>query len=172
MPDAELAADFYALTQEITEAHGLPAYEISNHAAPGAESAAQPHLLALSRLCRRRPRRAWPAHGRRREARDGERKASGALAGKGRGRAATALVTDEALTLEEAADEMLLMGLRLREGIRAERYRQMSGRELLARARSISCASTDSSKRAADGRLRTTRDGWLVLDSVVADLAA
>ena len=38
VPDGELAAELYALTQEITEAHGLPAYEISNHAAPGAES--------------------------------------------------------------------------------------------------------------------------------------
>ena len=116
-PMPELAAEFYALTQEITEAHGLPAYEISNHAAPGGGSRAQPHLLALPGLCRRRARRAWPHHRRRRQARDDEREASGALAGEGRGRAATALVTDEALTLEEAADEMLLMGLRLREGV-------------------------------------------------------
>ena len=32
------AADLYALTQEVTAARGLPAYEISNHARPGAES--------------------------------------------------------------------------------------------------------------------------------------
>ena len=38
VPDGELAAELYTLTQEVTEAHGLPAYEISNHAAPGAES--------------------------------------------------------------------------------------------------------------------------------------
>ena len=38
MPEPELAADFYALTQDVAEARGLPAYEISNHAAPGAES--------------------------------------------------------------------------------------------------------------------------------------
>ncbi len=39
MPEDSLAADFYELTQQICEAHGLPAYEISNHAAPGQESA-------------------------------------------------------------------------------------------------------------------------------------
>ena len=38
MPDPDLAADLYAVTQEVTDAHGLPAYEISNHARPGAES--------------------------------------------------------------------------------------------------------------------------------------
>ena len=37
MPDSELAHAFYELTQELTEAAGLPAYEISNHAAPGEE---------------------------------------------------------------------------------------------------------------------------------------
>ena len=84
-PIRELAAELYALTQEITEARGLPAYEISNHAAPGARVAAQPHLLALPGLCRRRARRAWPHHRRRRQARDDEREASGALAGEGGG---------------------------------------------------------------------------------------
>ncbi|HZV21807.1 MAG TPA: radical SAM family heme chaperone HemW, partial [Hyphomicrobiales bacterium] len=38
VPDRELAAGLYELTQEMCEAAGLPAYEISNHAAPGFES--------------------------------------------------------------------------------------------------------------------------------------
>jgi oxygen-independent coproporphyrinogen-3 oxidase len=38
LPDEDLAADMYLLTQEMTEAAGLPVYEISNHARPGAES--------------------------------------------------------------------------------------------------------------------------------------
>ena len=38
LPDEDLAADMYFLTQELCEAAGLPAYEISNHARPGAES--------------------------------------------------------------------------------------------------------------------------------------
>jgi oxygen-independent coproporphyrinogen-3 oxidase len=37
MPDDDHAAALFELTQDITEAAGLPAYEISNHAKPGAE---------------------------------------------------------------------------------------------------------------------------------------
>jgi putative oxygen-independent coproporphyrinogen III oxidase len=37
-PDAEHAAELFEVTQEITAARGLPAYEVSNHARPGAES--------------------------------------------------------------------------------------------------------------------------------------
>ena len=38
IPDGELAGELYSLTQELCEAAGLPAYEISNHARPGSES--------------------------------------------------------------------------------------------------------------------------------------
>ena len=38
LPDEDRAADMYDLTQEICDAHGMPAYEVSNHARPGAES--------------------------------------------------------------------------------------------------------------------------------------
>jgi oxygen-independent coproporphyrinogen-3 oxidase len=38
VPDGELASELYGLTQELCEVAGLPAYEISNHARPGAES--------------------------------------------------------------------------------------------------------------------------------------
>ena len=38
MPDEDLSADFYELTQDLTRDAGLPAYEISNHARPGQES--------------------------------------------------------------------------------------------------------------------------------------
>jgi len=38
IPDDELAAEFYELTDDMTAAAGLPAYEVSNHARPGAES--------------------------------------------------------------------------------------------------------------------------------------
>ncbi len=37
IPEEELAAQFYEMTQEILENHGLPAYEVSNHARVGAE---------------------------------------------------------------------------------------------------------------------------------------
>jgi putative oxygen-independent coproporphyrinogen III oxidase len=174
VPEPELAASFYALTQDITEARGLPAYEISNHAAPGAESR---HNLTYWRY--QDYVGAGPgAHGR--------------LTVYGRKRATTTernperwlemverdghgLTTEETLTLEESADEMLLMGLRLREGIATDRYLKMSGRDF-SPARVAFLNENGFIEGFAgpggDRRLRTTRDGWLVLDSVVADLAA
>jgi oxygen-independent coproporphyrinogen-3 oxidase len=170
IPDPERAAEFYALTQEVTEAHGLPAYEISNHAAPGAESR---HNLTYWRY--RDYVGVGPgAHGRLTLA--GVRRATMSerhperwlelVEQRGHG-----LVTDEALTLEESADEMLLMGLRLREGIRADRYVAMSGRSL-SESRLAFLREHGFVEPCGEGGLRATRDGWLVLDSVVADLAA
>jgi oxygen-independent coproporphyrinogen-3 oxidase len=170
IPNDERAAELYALTQEVAEAHGLPAYEISNHAAPGAESR---HNLTYWRY--RDYVGAGPgAHGRLTV--DGSRRATATerhperwldnVEQHGHG-----VVSDEALTLEESADEMLLMGLRLREGILAERYSRMSGRAL-SPDRLGFLREHGFVEACGDGRLRATRDGWLVLDSVVADLAA
>ncbi len=170
IPPPPLAAEFYALTQAVSGAAGLPAYEISNHAAPGAESR---HNLTYWRY--QDYIGVGPgAHGRLYV--DGRKRATmtekhpehwlQAVERDGHG-----LVADEALTLEEAADEMLLMGLRLREGIAANRYLTMSGRDF-SPARIAFLREHGFIEPCGDGRLRTTHDGWLVLDSVVADLAA
>jgi oxygen-independent coproporphyrinogen-3 oxidase len=170
IPDPERAAFLYQLTQEITEAHGLPAYEISNHAAPGAESR---HNLTYWRY--RDYVGVGPgAHGR---------------IDSGGARAATAterhperwlerveelghgLVVDEILSAEQSADEMLLMGLRLREGILPERYHAMSGRRI-ASTRLDELRRHGLVETCGEGRVRATPGGWLVLDAVVADLAA
>ena len=170
VPDGELAAELYTLTQEITDARGLPAYEISNHAAPGAESR---HNLTYWRY--QDYVGVGPgAHGRItvdgiKRATMSERHPENWL--KRVEENGHALVTDETLTLEEAADEMLLMGLRLREGVPADRYREMSGRSF-SPTRLDFLREHGLIEATVDGRLRTTLDGWLVLDSVVADLAA
>lgn len=170
VPDAELAAELYELTQEITAQRGLPAYEISNHAASGAESR---HNLTYWRY--QDYVGVGPgAHGR--ITVDGVKLATvverhpEAWLGRAE-QEGHAIVTAEKLTLEEAADEMLLMGLRLREGIPAERYRTMSGRDF-SQARVDFLNEHGMLETTEDGRLRATLDGWMVLDSVVADLAA
>lgn len=38
LPDEDLGADMYELTQELCAAAGMPGYEVSNHARPGAQS--------------------------------------------------------------------------------------------------------------------------------------
>ena len=65
LPDTDAQRALWDVTQELTIRAGLPAYEVSNHARPGARVPAQSHLLALWRICRRRSRRAWPNRSRR-----------------------------------------------------------------------------------------------------------
>ena len=81
------------------------------------------------------------------------------------------VISDELLNSEERADEYLLMGLRLAEGIDPMRYTALSGRALDPRRieilRDEGAITVDP-----DGRVRVTMQGFPVLDAVVADLAA
>lgn len=170
VPDPDHAAELYEQTLSVTRDAGLPAYEISNHARPGAECA---HNLVYWRY--RDYAGIGPgAHGR--LTIDGSRHATATArqpeewwrmamtAGHG-------ITEFERLTASEQADEMLLMGLRLAEGIDPDRYEALAGRpfdpERLAFLRREGLVDTT-----ADGRLRATAAGFLVLDAVVADLAA
>ena len=72
---------------------------------------------------------------------------------------------------EERADEFLLMGLRLAEGIDPARYTALSGRTLDP-ARIEMLAAHGFVERDGNGSLRVTPSGFPVLDAVVADLAA
>jgi oxygen-independent coproporphyrinogen-3 oxidase len=80
------------------------------------------------------------------------------------------LVVDDVLTPEEEGDELLLMGLRLAEGIDLDRYRRLSGRDLDP-ARLADLLTHGMVEQTGD-RVRATRAGFFVLDAVVADLAA
>jgi oxygen-independent coproporphyrinogen-3 oxidase len=81
------------------------------------------------------------------------------------------LVNDDPLMSEERADEFLLMGLRLAEGIDPARYAALAGRPLdPARIQMLAALGFLESDSA--GCLRVTPAGFPVLDAVVADLAA
>ncbi len=170
VPDAEQARALWEVTQELTSARGLPAYEVSNHARPGAESR---HNLVYWRYGEYAG--VGPgAHGRivtptGRRAHATERHPEMWLTvveGEGHG-----LISDEGLSAEEQGDEFLLMGLRLEEGIDAQRFETLAGRPL-DRARIDSLVADGLVERSSTGRLRVTREGFPVLDMVVADLAA
>jgi oxygen-independent coproporphyrinogen-3 oxidase len=81
------------------------------------------------------------------------------------------VITDDRLNSEERADEFLLMGLRLAEGIDPERYAELSGRALDPRRITL-LREQGAIVVDANGRLRVTKSGFPVLDAVVADLAA
>jgi coproporphyrinogen III oxidase-like Fe-S oxidoreductase len=81
------------------------------------------------------------------------------------------LETDEILSRDEEADEMLLMGLRLNEGIDLERYQTLAHRSLDP-GRLADLTRHGMLETLPDDRVRATRAGAFVLDAVVADLAA
>jgi len=170
VPDEDTGRDLYDMTQEVCAAAGLPAYEISNHARPGAECR---HNLVY-----------WRghdyvgvgpgAHGRLtvdgyRFATETEKRPETWLmrveaSGSGQ-------IVDEKLTPGETADEYLLMGLRLAEGIDPHRFARLAGRTLDPKRVSI-LEGEGAVEATPDGRLRVTQSGFPVLDAVVADLAA
>jgi putative oxygen-independent coproporphyrinogen III oxidase len=169
-PDEATARALYDVTQEICAGQGLPAYEISNHARLGAECR---HNLVYWRG--QEYAGIGPgAHGRLdidgvRHAIATERRPETWLMrveANGHG-----ITVDDVLNSEERADEFLLMGLRLAEGIDPGRYAALSGRTLdprrITQLRQQGAIVVD-----ADGRLRVTQAGFPVLDAVVADLAA
>lgn len=169
-PEPELGAEFFALTQEVTTQAGLPAYEVSNHARPGAECR---HNLVY-----------WRygdyvgvgpgAHGRivvgaNRLATSTERHPETWLdnvESRGHG-----LIENSGLNEEEQGDEFLLMGLRLTEGIDLNRYEAYAHRSVDPR-RLKALLEHGMVEELGDNRIRATREGFFVLDAVVADLAA
>jgi putative oxygen-independent coproporphyrinogen III oxidase len=170
IPDDDHARALYDMTQEVSAARGLPAYEISNHARPGAECR---HNLVYWRY--HEYAGIGPgAHGRllvdgTRHATSTEKRPESWLMrveANGHG-----VVNDEVLTRGEQADEFLLMGLRLAEGIHPERYAAFAGHPLDA-ARIATLDAQGMVEATPDGHLRVTRAGFPVLDAVVADLAA
>jgi oxygen-independent coproporphyrinogen-3 oxidase len=170
VPDDDAAADLYATTQAVCDAAGLPAYEISNHAVPGAESRHNLTYWRYGEYAGIGP----GAHGRLRQD-DGRH----ATAAERRPEAwlekveawGDGLAVDEVLTREEEGDEMLLMGLRLAEGIDLARYRTLAGRPLDP-ARLTDLTAHGMVEPMGGERVRATRAGFFVLDAVVADLAA
>jgi oxygen-independent coproporphyrinogen-3 oxidase len=163
--DLDRAATLFELTAERTDTAGLPAYEISNHARPGEESRHNLTYWRYGDYAGVGP----GAHGRRGGMRTVRHKKPenflGAMARNGHG-----MVEEEALSGRESADEALVMGLRLAEGIDIEALGERFGTQLVdprATERLIS-----SGHLARDGqRLRTTPAGRLLLDHILGEIA-
>jgi putative oxygen-independent coproporphyrinogen III oxidase len=172
MPEADDAAALYEATQERLAAAGLPAYEISNHARPGAECR---HNLAY-----------WRnedyigigpgAHGRitgagtrhaTRQTRSPERWLA-AVERTGSGVAEVAPIDPQAML-----DEMLMMGLRLAEGVPRTRLETVAGRSVEALFGDRLAPLVEGGFVALDhDRLAATAAGRQRLDAVLAALLA
>ena len=167
VPDEDGAAALYEVTQEICDAAGLPAYEISNHAAPGEESRHNLNYWRYGDYAGAGP----GAHGRldlsgARIATEAERLPERWLELVERD--GTSLKRAE-ISKNDAAREHLLMSLRLREGVDLAAYEKRWGIALDADC--IDTLSGAGLLSLEERRLTATPRGRLVLNSVIAELA-
>jgi len=171
LPDDELAADLYIATADACAGHGLLSYEVSNLARPGAESR---HNLAYWRYADYAG--IGPgAHGR--------VTLGGELIATRRHRAPEpwadrverhghGSTTEERIAPRDRAREMLLMGLRLTEGIDAARFAARTG---MALEMAVDAGVLEQALEAGyltydDRRLTATAEGRLRLDSLLTQL--
>ena len=170
VPPGELADELYSLTQDMTGAAGLPAYEVSNHAPAGAESQHNMLYWRYGEYVGVGP----GAHGRilsgsERLATATERRPSDWL---GRVEADNHALTEAMpLTRAEQADELLLMGLRLQEGLDLDRMMEIGGvnpsESAIRELEELNLIARDP----VGLRIRATERGRFVLNEVVRRLA-
>lgn len=169
LPDEDVQADMYEVTQEVCSAHGMPAYEVSNHAGSGAESRHNLIYWRMGDYVGIGP----GAHGRltldgRRWATEAPRAPGDWLARVERGQAGE-LPRDE-VSLVEQATEYLLMSMRLAEGMDIARYQRLAGAALqedrLQRLEELGLLMRNN------GRLIATAPGRAVLNGILRELAA
>ncbi len=167
IPGEDLAAELYETTQELTEAAGIPAYEISNHARAGQESRHNLIYWRYGDYAGVGP----GAHGR--LDLDGKRTATAAIKLPERwrdtvSRTGHGFVEMTPVTDEEAAREHLLMNLRLAEGLDLAAYERRWNTSL--DAAKVAALVEQGFLSHEDGRLTATPAGRLLLNRVIGEL--
>ena len=163
------AADLFTLTQELAEAAGLPAYEISNHARPGQASRHNLTYWRYHDYCGIGP----GAHGRRQKAAtERHKKPENYLAATEAQR--HGIRTERNLSESEQASEALLMGLRLAEGVdlAAIGHRFGIGRAALVNQARIDLHVSLGLVRYEADRIAVTRAGMPLLDALLGEIVA
>ncbi|WP_299781386.1 radical SAM family heme chaperone HemW [uncultured Roseobacter sp.] len=166
LPDEDLGADLFALTQDICSAHGLPAYEVSNHARDGAQSRHNLIYWRYGDYVGIGP----GAHGR--LTLKGQRWATECVSNPTRWLEDVATTTPEKprtpLSASDQASEFLLMGLRLKEGVSRSRFAQLNGKPLVSEKlqdlEDLDMISTE------DDNLIVSNQGFMVLNAVIESL--
>ena len=169
LPEDDDAADMYMATQDICAAAGLPAYEVSNHARPGQESRHNLIYWRYGDYAGIGP----GAHGRltiagARWATEAPRAPASWLDLVESGQPGE--LPREALRARDQGSELLLMGLRLGEGVDTARYASVSGATLpeaaLDRLQELGLVDVLGT------RLRATTAGRPILNAILRDLLA
>ena len=166
LPDEDLGADMYALTQDICAAHGMSAYEVSNHARDGAASRHNLIYWRYGDYLGIGP----GAHGR--ITMDGQKHATEAFSNPTRWLEGVKAGATERpavpLSAKDQAQEFLLMGLRLKEGVDLRRYENLSGAALAQDK--IAALVEMGMVPTQDHRLIVTEQGFMVLNAVIEAL--
>jgi oxygen-independent coproporphyrinogen-3 oxidase len=169
LPQEDLSADMFELTQDITRQAGLPAYEVSNHARPGNESRHNLIYWRMGDYAGIGP----GAHGRItldsvRFATEAERQPNPWL-DRTLTKPGSAETTDR-LAAEDRASEYLMFALRLREGASLERFAALAGQPLsesaLAEVETLGLLTCDGD------RIHTTDQGVMMLNGILRVLLA
>ncbi|HET9458612.1 MAG TPA: radical SAM family heme chaperone HemW [Sphingomicrobium sp.] len=164
--DSDTAADLYEITAGMTAACGIPAYEISNHARPGEESRHNLTYWRYGDYAGIGP----GAHGRRLGMRTVRHKKPENFLSALR-RNGQAIAEEAALSPREAADEALVMGLRLTEGIDVKALERRFGLPVVDWDR-VDRIAASGQLDSDGGRIALTPAGRLVLDRILAEIAA
>jgi oxygen-independent coproporphyrinogen-3 oxidase len=162
LPDDDLSADMYALTQDICADHNMPRYEVSNHAAYGAESRHNKIYWRYGDYVGIGP----GAHGRLtldgiRTATDQVRMPTAWLSGVDRER-------QESLSGMDQAVEFLMMGLRLTDGVDPARYERLAGQALSGSR--IAALQNMGLLTATKDKISVTNQGFTLLNGVLRTL--
>jgi oxygen-independent coproporphyrinogen-3 oxidase len=165
--DADKAATLFELTDEMTSAAGLPAYEISNHARARHESRHNLTYWRYGDYAGIGP----GAHGRRLGMRTARhRKPENFLSALDRN--GHAIAEEAPLSMTEAADEALVMGLRLSEGIDAGMLAMRFGVDAVVSWGKVDRLVGSGHLTRSGSRIALTHAGRLVLDYILAEISA
>ena len=164
--DADRAAALYELTDEMTSAAGMPAYEISNYARRGQESRHNLTYWRYGDYAGVGP----GAHGRRLGMRTvRHRKPENFLSAIQR--AGHGMAEEEPLLPTEAADEALVMGLRLREGIDCDAIASRFGLGSIVDWAKVDRLAASGHLRRDGLRIAVSAKGRLLLDAILSEIA-
>ena len=167
LPTPDDAADLFELTRAVTAAAGLPAYETSNHARPGAESRHNLTYWRYGDYLGIGP----GAHGRRGSlATQRHRKPENWLAAVARNGHGNQV--EEPLDGHTRATEALVMGLRLTEGVDLRRVAGLAGGFAPVDRAAVARLTTLGLVTLADERLTVTATGALLLDAILPEVVS
>lgn len=166
LPSEDLGADMFQVTQDVCEGHGMPAYEVSNHARDGAQSRHNLIYWRYGDYVGIGP----GAHGR--LTLNGKKLATESYSNPKRWldgvRAGQTERPRQPLSRQDQAAEFLLMGLRVKEGISLGRYEQINGAPLDEQA--INHLTAIGMIEIEKDNLIVQKQGVMVLNAVIESL--